>query len=333
MKFKRKLLVLFCIIAVIISNFTVFYVFADDDCLYLGGIPAGFTVKTEGATVIGLTDVITENEVVSPAKNGDIRIGDVILSVAGKRVDGVEAISDALNDCKGNPVEITLDRGGQKISKFISPRKDSSGNYKLGLFLREDLSGIGTITYFKQNGDFAALGHPILSDDGKILSVNGGNCYLCSIIGVTKGEKGKAGELKGIFIEDKPIGKILKNVCTGLYGKAENSYNYKKRTKVMVGKGTVGNAAIIVCVDGVTPKEYSICIAKCDLNNKENKNFVIKITDKALLNATNGILQGMSGSPIVQNGKIVGAVTHVFINDPTRGFGIDVAKMLENQRR
>lgn len=330
MKFKRKLLLLLLIIAVVISDFSAFYVFADDDFLYLGGIPAGFTVKTEGATVIGLTDVIGENGVFSPAKNGDIRIGDVILSVAGKSVNGVESISNALNDCNGNPVEITLDRDGQKISKFISPRKDTIGNYKLGLFLREDLSGIGTITYFKQNGDFAALGHPILNDDGKILGVNGGKCYLCSIIGVMKGEKGKAGELKGIFIEDKPIGKICKNVRTGLYGKAEKSYNFKKRTKVSVGKGSVGNASIIACVDGVTPKEYSICIAKSDFNNKDNKNFVIKITDKALLNATNGILQGMSGSPIIQDGKIVGAVTHVFINDPTRGFGIDLAKMLEN---
>lgn len=330
MKLKKRLLLLLLIIAVIISDFSAFYVFADDDFLYLGGIPAGFTVKTEGATVIGLTDVIAEDGVFSPAKNGDIRIGDVILSVAGKKVDGVESICDILNDSKGNPVEISIARGEHKINKFISPKKDSFGNFKLGLFLRDDLGGIGTITYFKQNGDFAALGHPVLNSDGKSLIVNGGKCYLCSIIGVTKGEKGKAGELKGIFIEDKSIGKITKNVRTGLYGKVEKNYNYKKRTKVPIGRGSIGNAAIFVCVDGVTPKEYSICIAKCDLNNKENKNFVIKITDKTLLNSTNGILQGMSGSPIIQDGKIVGAVTHVFINDPTRGFGIDVAKMLEN---
>lgn len=174
MKLKKRLLLLLLIIAVIISDFSAFYVFADDDFLYLGGIPAGFTVKTEGATVIGLTDVIAEDGVFSPAKNGDIRIGDVILSVAGKRVDGVESICDILNDSKGNPVEISIARGEHKINKFISPKKDSSGNFKLGLFLRDDLGGIGTITYFKQNGDFAALGHPVLNSDGKSLIVNGG---------------------------------------------------------------------------------------------------------------------------------------------------------------
>ena len=329
MKLKRKVLFIALVLLIIFAQMSALPAFAQPDYLYLGGIPAGFTVKTDGATVIGLTDVINEDGVSSPAKCGDIRIGDVIMTIDGKSIDGVKSISDALNSTAGNPVEIVLKRDGRKISKFISPRKDGTGNYRLGLFLRDDLSGIGTITYFKQNGEFAALGHPILDENGERLSVKSGNCYLCSVIGGTKGEKGKAGELKGIFIEDGKIGVVNKNLATGLYGLADKSYGYKKRTKVEIGTGTIGNATIVTCIDGVTPKEYSISIAKTDYNNKENKNFVIKITDKALLSATNGILQGMSGSPIVQNGKIIGAVTHVFINDPTRGFGIDVAKMLE----
>ena len=258
----------------------------DGSYLYLGGIPAGFTIKTNGSTVIGLNDIITENGVYSPSESCDIRVGDIILTVDGRPVSNVQSISDILNESKGYPLEIVILRKGDKITKFVSPKKDINGKYRLGLFLRDDLNGIGTITYFKPNGEFAALGHPVLDENGERLNVLGGNCYLCSIIGLVKGERGKAGELRGIFIDTDKIGQIIKNENTGLYGKTTEKFNYK--------------------------------------------NFVIKITDKELLNSTNGILQGMSGSPIVQKGKLIGAVTHVFINDPSRGFGIDIAKMLEN---
>lgn len=329
MKLRKKLILIILVVVALITQSAYLSVFADDDFLFLGGEPAGFTIKTYGATVIGLSDVVSEGGVFSPAKNADVRIGDVITSIDGKDVGSIEFIAETLNETKGNPVKIDLERDGQKISKYVSPRKDSTGNYKLGLFLRDDLSGIGTITYFEKDGSFAALGHPVLSEKGEMLKVSSGNCYLCSIIGVNKGERGKAGELKGIFIEDKRLGVITDNRCTGLYGKADKNYGYSKHTKVQVGTGVIGNASIIACVDGVTPKEYSVSVVKTDFNDKENKNFVIKITDKALLDQTNGILQGMSGSPIIQKGKIIGAVTHVFINDPTRGFGISISKMLE----
>ena len=213
--------------------------------------------------------------------------------------------------------------------KYVQPKKDSEGNFKLGFFLRDDLNGIGTITYFTRNGEFASLGHPVSDDDGKIIPLSGGQAYLCSIINVVKGERGKAGELKGIFINDTKIGSLIKNCETGLYGKADGNYNYGKLPKTEIGEAVMGKAMITTCIDGVIPKEYLISIVKIDNSNRENKNFVIKILDKELLSVTNGILQGMSGSPIVQGGKIVGAVTHVFINDPSRGFGISINKMLE----
>ena len=266
-KNKIRTIVLIFVAVLLFSPLVGNKAYASGEFLYLGGIPAGFTIKTNGSTVIGLNDVVTEKGVESPARTNDIRVGDVILSVGGNPVSNVQSIAEAIKNCCGNPVEVVISRKGQKIVKYITPAKDVGGNYRLGLFLRDDLNGIGTIT---------------------------------------------------------------KNTDTGLYGKTAENFSFKKFTKVEVGVGIAGNASIVTCIDGVSPKEYSISIVKNDFNDKDNKNFVIKITDRELLSATNGILQGMSGSPIVQKGKIIGAVTHVFINDPSRGFGIDVAKMLEN---
>lgn len=302
---------------------------SETDFLYLGGIPAGFTIKTKGATVIGLSDIITEKGIFSPAKNADIRVGDVITAINDTPVDGAETIASVLRRNGDKPVKVEICRSGESLVKYVQPKKDSEGNFKLGFFLRDDLNGIGTITYFTRNGEFASLGHPVSDDDGKIIPLSGGQAYLCSIINVVKGERGKAGELKGIFIDDTKIGSLIKNCETGLYGKADGNYNYSKLPKTEIGEAVMGKAMITTCIDGVIPKEYQISIVKIDNSNKENKNFVIKILDKELLSVTNGILQGMSGSPIVQGGKIVGAVTHVFINDPSRGFGISINKMLE----
>ena len=329
--FKKLFLSCFCLLFSII----VFYgnanvALANDNELYLGGIPAGFVVKSSGATVIALSDVITDEEISSPSKMSDIKVGDIILSVDGISISGAENISEALKDCNGNPVEVIILRDNKKITKYITPKKDKFGIYKLGVFVRDDLNGIGTITYFTENGNFCALGHPVVGDNGKDLEILGGEAYYCSIIGVSKGEKGKAGELKGIFIDDRKIGDITKNTPTGLYGTAIESFDYKNFRKVELGEAVMGEATIYTCIDAITPKEYKIEIVKTDKNNRDNKNLVIKIIDKELLDYTNGILQGMSGSPIIQNDKIVGAVTHVFINDPTRGFGISIDKMLKN---
>lgn len=303
--------------------------YSDREFLYLGGIPAGFTIKTKGVTVIGLSDIVTKDGVFSPAKNADIRIGDVIVSVNDRPVDGSKSIGAILKKEGSKPLEIEICRNGEKITKFIQAHKDNDGIYKLGFFLRDDLNGIGTITYFTENGDFAALGHSVSDDNGKIVDLSSGKTFLCSIINVVKGEKGKAGELKGVFIEDNCIGTLKSNRPTGVYGVADGNYDYTKLPKTEIGEAEMGKATISTCIDGVTPKDYQISIVKIEKSNKENKNFVIKILDKELLAVTNGILQGMSGSPIVQSGKIVGAVTHVFINDPSRGFGISIDKMLE----
>ena len=331
MKVRNKLLLLFITIltAFAIINKTVF-VSAQTEYLYLGGLPAGFTIKSNGAVVIGLSEVVTENGIFSPAKNADIQIGDILTKIDKQEIYGSESIAKILKESKGNPLEISVVRKGENFTTYLTPKQDKYGNYKLGVFLRDDLSGIGTITYFTKDGKFASLGHPILNENKSIMDIKSGKAYLCSIVGIQKGEKGKAGELQGIFIDDRKIGQILKNTQTGIYGKIENTFDYTNLPQMEISSAKMGKARIFTCIDGETVQEFAISIVKIDNKNKENKNFVIKIDDKNLLSVTGGILQGMSGSPIVQDGKIVGAITHVFINDPTRGFGISIDKMLDN---
>ena len=327
---RLKKIIIALIFIILVSSNCILSVSAEEEYLYIGGIPAGFTIKPQGATIIGLSDVIVDGEVYSPSKNADIKVGDIIMSINKKEINGAQSISDALKDNKGEPVEIEIERFGEKIIKFVTPRVDNNGQYKLGIMVREDLSGIGTITYFKPNGEFASLGHPVLNEIGEPLKISEGEAFLCSIIGINKGEKGKAGDLRGVIMESDKIGSITKNTQSGLYGKAGEYFDYKKYEKTVRAEAVMGKASILTCIDGVTPREYQISIVKIDKNDRENKNLVIKIVDNELLSVTNGILQGMSGSPIIQGGKIVGAVTHVFINDPSRGFWILIEKILEN---
>lgn len=298
--------------------------------LYLGGYAAGFTITTKGAEVLGLSDVITDSGIFSPAKDAGIQEKDVILNIAGKETNSFEDLENILDSSKGKPLIITIKRGDEVQIKEITPVKDLSGKYKLGLFVRDRLTGIGTITYIKSDGEVMALGHPICAENEKPIEVKSGDLFACSIFGVEKGTRGKAGELRGMFISDARLGIITQNLTVGIKGKFDEGFDKSSLTEIEVGSGHPGNASIITTVDGTTPKEFSISIVKAEKTAKDNRNFVIKITDKNLLNIAGGIVQGMSGSPIIQDGKIIGAITHVFLNDPTRGFGIDIDKMLNS---
>lgn len=327
MKIKRKIAIFIVLLACFVT-FGYNNVYAEGEKLYLGGIPAGFSLYTRGACVVGLCDVITENGISSPSKNADIRVGDLILSIDGLEVNSA---ADIENSVKNELIkDISLDRNGEIVTTELVPAKDMSGKYKLGVFIRDCVNGIGTITYIK--GDkFASLGHPVINEDGSILKIMKGKLYSCSITGVVKGERGKAGELRGVFQRGAVIAEIEKNNLKGVYGSIYGSeIDYDSLKEISTGEAKVGNAVIYSTINGSEPEEYSISIIKVDGNNKDNKNFVIKITDKTLLSLTGGIVQGMSGSPIVQDGKLVGAITHVFINDPSRGFGISIDNMLNN---
>ncbi|MBP5177879.1 MAG: SpoIVB peptidase, partial [Clostridia bacterium] len=202
------------------------------------------------------------------------------------------------------------------------------GRYKLGLFVRDALEGIGTLTFVKKDGTFMALGHPVCDEDGKKSDIVGGKIMPCSICGVNKGERGRAGELKGAIIGDKPVGEITANYQQGIKGIINDNFDLSKLCEIEIGTGVVGKAEIFCCVDGKKVEAYAVSVVKAEHDGREDKNFVVKVTDKRLIRSTGGIVQGMSGSPIVQGGKLIGALTHVFTNDPTRGYGISAENML-----
>ncbi len=317
--------ILFLVLACLL-NVNLYKTRASTEQIYLGGMPAGFSLYTRGATVVGICDVITQEGLVSPAKNSGINVGDIILYIDEYEINNASDIEKAL--VKDGKKIITLNRNEEMVLETIIPAKDLSGKNKLGVFVRDDVSGIGTITYIKGNY-FASLGHPVLDDNGKLLNITGGKLFNCNITGCVRGERGKAGELRGVFLRNHSVANIEKNLQEGVFGKLNEDFSTDELTKIDIGQAKMGNATIYSTIDGKEPKQYNISIVKVD-SGLDTKNFVIKVTDSALISKTGGIVQGMSGSPIVQNGKLVGAVTHVFINDPTRGFGISIENMINN---
>lgn len=301
--------------------------YAQSEIVYLGGMAAGFYLEPRGAVVMGFTDVLTDNGLISPAKKAGIEIGDIILSINGKETNNAADVESAINDI-GEKL-LCIRRNGDEIILNVVPAKDLSGNIRLGIFIKDGVNGIGTVSFIKGNR-VASLGHTIADEIGKPLEIRGGNIYLCSVTGAVKGERGMPGELRGFFLKNEKIATIEKNLYTGVYGVVSEDFDIGALRKIEVGVGKVGSASIFSTISGTDTKEYSISIIKANPGSEEEKNFVIKITDKELLNTTGGIVQGMSGSPIVQDGKLVGVVTHVFIGDPTRGFGLSISNMIDN---
>ena len=301
--------------------------------VYVGGMSAGFTLGTGGAQVIGLCEVMTENAVKCPAAEVGIRAGDIIFKANGKTVDSVGALNDILSENQEKSIKISLKRGNEEIDYTLKPVKDKvTDRYKIGVLIRDSVSGIGTVTYIeKDTKRFAALGHSVVGEDKKELKIASGSVYPCSIVGVTKGVRGKAGELRGMFMTENEFGTAQKLCSCGIFGvyNKENKLNNLPLVEADSSQAKIGGAYIYSTVDGISPEKYEIEIVKVDKFTKSNKNYVVKITDERLLEQTGGIVQGMSGSPILQNGKLIGAITHVFLNDPTRGYGIDILQMIE----
>lgn len=306
---------------------------AESQTVYVGGMSAGFTLKTGSVQVIGMCEVISENGVYSPALDAGLRAGDIISKVGEISVETVGELNEIVNNSKGKSLKITAERGEERLNFSVQPTQDKlAGRYRIGVLVRDNVSGIGTVTFINKNsGRFGALGHTVTGEKNKTMRISDGSVYECNIIGVAKGVRGRAGELKGMFLNDKAFGKAEKLCNCGIFGQISEEFDTKYLHLVEATSidAKPGKAYIYSTIDGICPKKYEIEIIKVDKNNKENKNYVIHVLDDALIEETGGIVQGMSGSPILQENKLIGAVTHVFLNDPTRGYGIDIETMLE----
>ena len=302
---------------------------------YLGGMTAGFSLSANGVEIVAFKEVAAGEGVCCPAREAGMQTGDLIVAADGIATRTVSELGDALALGAGKETEFLVKRDGETLRFRIKPPRDEKdGKYKIGILIRDTLSGIGTVTYVeKGSGRFGALGHAVCDENKTSFALADAFVYRCSIVGVSRGERGKAGELRGMVLSGEHIADADKVCETGLYGKFADGYDFSDAVTVEaapISQATIGRAVIYSTVDGVEPREYDIAIAKVDAGNKSNKNFVIKVTDEELLRETGGIVQGMSGSPIVQNGKLIGAVMHVFLNDPTRGYGIGIENMLGN---
>lgn len=303
------------------------------------GDVVGIKVDTTGVIVLGVGEFEAESESVSPCK-GLIEPGDVILACNGKPVESKEEFRQLIETSDSNTVELELTHKGEKKTVKVTPSYSKSEHeYKIGLWIKDSTQGIGTITYINpENGHFGALGHGITDTQTHILTpVKTGEIMEVLITKVKKGEKGTPGEISGIidYDEESRLGKISLNSALGIYGEVNKEYlNAKKNNALPIAfqdEVHEGKASIMLDLTGEGTKEYEVEIQKVSkYSNEPSKGMVIRIVDEELLSLTNGIIQGMSGSPILQDGKMIGAITHVFVHDPTRGYGIFIENMLNN---
>lgn len=295
------------------------------------GEAIGVKMYTKGVLVVGIGDVFAEDgKKYQPAKKAGVAVGDIIVGVNGEEISSTAQFSKKVNEADGK-INLSVKREEKNyeipVSAIYMPETNS---YKVGLWVRDSAAGIGTLTFYDpENKTFAALGHAICDSDTKeIMELSKGSINFCSIKGVKKGKSGSPGELLGSF-QNAAVGKISKNSSLGIFGNLLKTPD--KEPVAVASKYDIrcGSAEILCDVSGDGVKSYEIEITKISKSQKvSNKSFTIRITDKELLEKTGGIVQGMSGSPILQNGMIVGAVTHVFVNDPTRGYGIFIENML-----
>lgn len=304
-----------------------------------GGEAIGLRLYTSGVLVVGMSEIVgTDNKSYSPYKDSGLQEGDMIVKIDDKAITCTSDLITKVNECNGNSVEITYVRDGNNYITEIKPTKTEENEYKLGLWVRDAAAGVGTITYYDPESQmFGALGHGILDiDTDQLIDIAKGEVITSKILSIVKGEKGKPGEVQGSIDNGKVIGEVYKNTNFGIYGKLTDvslieggkTLEVMPRDEVKLGKAT-----IICTLDNNKREEYEIEIERLYTStNRNNKNMIIKVTDKRLLEKTGGIIQGMSGSPILQDGKFVGAVTHVMVNNPEKGYGIFADTMLKQMK-
>lgn len=311
--------------------------------IYPGGNSIGVSLYTKGALLVGISEVYDKHGVAhNPALDAGLRPGDVIEKVNGITIRNAEHLSELVNVVPNQALELEILRGNHIFVTNITPVEDyHDGKYRLGMWVRDSTAGVGTLTFYDpEKNHFGALGHAITDvDTGTLLSIKNGEIVQSKIIDIKQGKRGNPGELKAAFSNKrKVIGQIIKNTPYGIYGKMNKNFNpdtlgepmpicYKDNVRL-------GPAKILSTIDEEGVKEFDVQIVKINNQNQASaKGMVIEIVDPILLERTGGIVQGMSGSPIIQDGKIIGAITHVFVNDPKKGYGIFIEWMMEESNK
>ncbi len=306
--------------------------------LYPCGFPVGIYLRTKGVMVIGTASIADETGNMSEPAAGTILSGDYILSINGEEIESKEDFRETLNRHGANPVTLVIERNWEEIQVSIQAVRGSNGEYRLGLWVKDDIQGIGTMTYLTTDGHFGALGHPISdTDTGKMVHAKTGGLYQAQIKMIIKGTNGTPGSFSGIICYDRTTcyGDISTNSECGIFGNADPKQFSQLQTITPCLAGTKAEThcgeATLRCTAGGETKDYSVSILNLNAGTKSDKGFLFEVTDSDLIEKTGGIIQGMSGSPILQDGKLVGAVTHVFVNNSTKGYGIYIEDMLKQQ--
>ena len=326
MKKLKKILAAAAAMAFMLTPFSVNA--AGTDTVTLGGVPFGLTMYTSGVVVVRVDD---DNG--SPAKEAGIRENDVITRANGKQITGNEELKEIVENSGGEDIELSLFRGESPITISVTPRQSDDGGYSAGMWIRDSTAGLGTVTYFDDSScSFGALGHGITDrDTGMLLPLSKGKAMNAHITSVTKAQPGVAGGLNG-FMGSELIGEITVNNDYGVFGRCDSLPDGRRIECADDSEISTGTATVFCTLDDSGIGEYTVEIERLSLSDSSGQNMVIRVTDDELLEKTGGIVQGMSGSPIVQNGKLIGAVTHVFVNSPNKGYGISISNMRESFR-
>ncbi len=300
----------------------------DDIMLCPGGMPFGVRFSTDGVLVVGFSD----GNGTSPAAESGLRVGDVILKINGKAIGGAAELGKIIDDCGGAAVRLDCLRDGQNLTVNVTPRRTRNGGYEAGIFIRDGGAGIGTVTYIDPECNiFGGLGHGICDPDtGRPIPMSRGCLLGVRIVGVERSRPGTPGEIRGGF-EAQKLGAVTANTELGVFGAfAERPVGAREAIPIAHrSEVREGNAVMLCTLDDGGVGEYDIRISAIDRNSRAGRSFTVQVTDSRLIERTGGILQGMSGSPIIQNGRLCGAVTHVMISDPTMGYGIFIENMLD----
>ncbi len=322
-KIKNKILLTFTLTLLIIPNLVLAY----SDYILAGGENIGIELNSKGVIIVGTYEVNNKN----PAKEANLQIGDKIISINNKQITNIEDMLNIIeNEDNKENITITYLRANKENTTNLKLSKTKDNIYKTGLYVKDNVTGVGTLTFIDPNTKlFGALGHEIIEKNtGQKLEIKDGKIYSSTVTGITRSNIGSPGEKNAKYDSNNIFGTVKENKTSGIFGNYTSTIPDKKLYKVAKEEEIkTGEAKILTVIEGNTIEDFTINILK--INNSSTKNILFEITDSKLLKTTGGIVQGMSGSPIIQNDNIIGAVTHVVVDDPTKGYGIFITKMLE----